>query len=132
MQQFTLDLCQRSCSVAERQHSLTGRAPRREGWHEGWVRALQIFPGNEHAFQRGMGKPKSLCVRAIVLSNFYLPRDGDLNREDLHRDDNRVARLDRNRLVERKEDVTTIDTLFAQRRIRHHDGWRQLSDEPTA
>src|SRR5512147_1094987 len=38
---FALDLRQGSCSVAEFQHRQTGLAPRREGWHEGRVSALQ-------------------------------------------------------------------------------------------
>src|SRR6185295_14041692 len=69
---------------------------------------------------------------AIFLSNLDLPGHGDLNWEDPHRHGNRVTRLDRNGSVERKEDVASIDALFAQGRIRHRDRWRQLSHEPTA
>src|SRR4029077_3559587 len=78
-----------------------------------------------------MDKAKSFCFRAILLSNLDLPGHGDLNWEDPHRHGNRVTRLDRNWSVERKEDVASIDALFAQRRIRHRDRWRQLSHEPT-
>src|SRR6266849_3320379 len=128
---FALNLRQGSCSITECQHGQTGRAPWREGWNKGRVSTLQIFPGNEHAFQRGMGKAKQLCFRAILLSNVDLPGHGDLNREDLHGHCNGITRLDRDGSVERKEDVASIDTLFAQRRIRHCDRWRQLSHEPT-
>ena len=129
---LTFDLRQRSYSVAERQHAQTGFTPRREGWHEGRVSALQIFPGNEHAFQCGMGNAMVFCFRAILFSNFDLPGHGDLNREDAHGHCHGITCLDRDWSVERKEDVASIDTLFAHRRIRHRDRWRQLSHEPTA
>ncbi|HKO30243.1 MAG TPA: hypothetical protein VJU54_03835, partial [Nitrospiraceae bacterium] len=59
--EFLLDLRQRPSSIAECQHSEAGSTPWREGWNEGRVSTLQIFPGNEHASQCGMGEARYLC-----------------------------------------------------------------------
>ena len=130
--QLTFDLGQGPDAVAEVQHGQAGGAPGREGGHKGRVRPLQVLSGYEHAVQRGMGKAKAFFLGTALFSNFDLPGHGNLNREDLHGHRHGITRLDRNRPVERKEDVAAIDPLFAQRRVRHRDRWRELGDEPAA
>lgn len=128
--EFLFNLRERPSAVAQGEDGQTGCAPGRERGNGGWIRAPQVFSGDEHSLECGMGKANGLGPGAVRFPYVDNPGDGDLNREQVHADGDGITCLDRNRTVEGEKNVAPVDALVAQRRIGHGDGWGKPGDEP--